>query len=166
MEERYLLKKPDSIKKKKRFGCGIASGKGKTCGKGQDGQMSRSGRKRRAWFEGGQMPLQRRIPKRGFNNYTRKVFQVVDVSVLERLKISEIDPEILKEKGIISHSDRLVKVLGNGDISSTLKVKADAFSKSALEKIKKAGGETAIRSFPIKKKAMCSMTISARYRHG
>ena len=130
--ERYELKRPESFKQKKRLGCGPSSGGGKTCGRGMNGQLSRSGSKRRAWFEGGQMPLQRRVPKRGFNNYTRKAYQIVSLSKLEILGVSEVTPELLAEKRIISHSTRPVKVLGNGDISKSVKIIADAFSQKAI----------------------------------
>ena len=151
MEERYTLKKPDSIKKRKRVGRGHASGSGKTCGRGQNGQMSRSGSTRRPWFEGGQMPLQRRVPKRGFNNYTKKVYQIVNVSSLNIPDVSELKPEDMKARGIIKYSDRLIKVLGSGDIEKAVTVVADAFSASAIEKIKKAGGDAITREFPVKK---------------
>ena len=153
MEERYTLKKPDTIKTRKRVGRGHASGSGKTCGRGQDGQRSRSGSTRRPWFEGGQMPLQRRIPKRGFNNYTKKIYQIVNVSSLNLADAPEMNPEDMKGRGIIKHSDRLVKVLGYGDIDKAVTVVADAFSESAIEKIKKAGGSVIIRKFPVTKES-------------
>ncbi len=152
MEERYSLKRPASLKRRKRIGCGTSSGTGKTSGRGQKGQGSRSGNKRRAWFEGGQMPLQRRLPKRGFKNFTRVSYQVVRLSSIEKLGGGDINPVVLKQKGIIARADSPVKVLGNGDISKPVKVYADAFSKSAMEKIKKAGGEAIIREYPTKTK--------------
>jgi large subunit ribosomal protein L15 len=145
MEEIYFLKKPDSIKRRKRVGRGNSSGHGSQSGKGHDGQLSRAGKKHYAWFEGGQMPLQRRVPKRGFNNYTKKEFQVINISLIEKLGLSEINPEVLKKEGAITRVDRLVKVLGKGEITKAVKVTADAFSGSAIEKIKKAGGEANIR---------------------
>ncbi|MBP7738035.1 MAG: 50S ribosomal protein L15 [Spirochaetes bacterium] len=151
MEEIYLLKKPDCIKRRKRVGRGNSSGHGSQSGKGHDGQLSRAGKKHYAWFEGGQMPLQRRIPKRGFNNYTKKEFQVVNISLLEKLGLSEINPEILKKEGAITRVDKLVKILGKGDITKAVKVTADAYSGSAIEKIKKAGGEANIRKASAKK---------------
>ncbi len=151
MEGMYSLKKPDYIKRRKRVGRGNSSGCGSQSGKGHDGQLGRAGRKRRAWFEGGQMPLQRRVPKRGFNNYTQKEFQVVNVSQLEKLGLSEINPEILKKEGAITRVDKLVKILGKGDITKAVKVTADAYSGSAIEKIKKAGGEANIRKASAKK---------------
>jgi large subunit ribosomal protein L15 len=147
MEEMYVLKKPDSIRKRKRVGRGNGSGHGSQAGKGHDGQLGRSGRKRRAWFEGGQMPLQRRVPKRGFSNYTRKDYQTIDVSSLDKLSAGEIGPDIMKKEGLIAAADGFVKVLGSGSISKAVKVTADAFSGGAADKIKKAGGDTIIRAF-------------------
>ncbi|MBN1495246.1 MAG: 50S ribosomal protein L15 [Spirochaetes bacterium] len=149
MEETYSLKKPASFKNKRRVGRGNGSGRGSQCGKGHDGQLGRSGRKRRAWFEGGQMPLQRRVPKRGFNNFTKKEYQVVNVALIEKMGVPEINPEELKKAGLITKSGRLVKVLGKGEIGKPVKVIADAFSASAIEKIKKAGGEAIVRTFPV-----------------
>jgi large subunit ribosomal protein L15 len=106
---------------------------------------------RRSWFEGGQMPLQRRVPKRGFNNYTKKEFQIVNLSLFEKMGASEINPDVLKKEGAITRVDRLVKVLGKGEITKPVKVTADAFSGTALEKIKKAGGEAIVRTLPVKK---------------
>jgi large subunit ribosomal protein L15 len=151
MEEMYVLKKPESFKRRKRVGRGNSSGHGSQSGKGHDGQLSRSGKKHYAWFEGGQMPLQRRVPKRGFNNYTKKEYQVINVSLLEKLGLAEINPEVLKKEGAITRIERPVKVLGTGDISKAVKVTADAFSGVALEKIKKAGGEAIVRTLPLKK---------------
>ncbi len=150
--ERYELKKPEYIKDRKRVGNGRGSGSGKTCGRGQDGQKSRSGSSRRPWFEGGQMPLQRRVPKRGFNNIFKKQFQLVNVSQLEKLSDAEINPEILQKKGLVKNSQKPVKILGNGEITKGIKVTADAFSQSAIEKIKKAGGDTSVRVLSTQKK--------------
>ncbi|HRZ25305.1 MAG TPA: 50S ribosomal protein L15 [Spirochaetota bacterium] len=144
----YQIKKPDSIKKRKRVGCGPGSGHGKTSCRGQKGQRSRSGYSQQAGFEGGQMPLQRRVPKRGFNNYTRKEFQVVNLSSIDKLGLDSVTPALLVEKRIVNHSDRLIKVLGNGEIKKSVTIVADAFSKSAIEKIKKAGGNPVIRKSP------------------
>ena len=152
MEQKYELKRPDHIKTRKRVGRGNGSGSGAKCGKGQDGQLSRSGRKRRAWFEGGQMPIQRRVPKRGFNNFTKKEYQIVNLSLLEKLGLPEVGPELLRERGAIGHGDRLVKVLGTGEITKAVKVTADAFSKTAVDKIRKAGGEAITRPVPVKPK--------------
>ena len=144
--ELYTLKKPASIKKKKRVGIGPSSGHGKTSCRGHKGQMSRSGSKHRAWFEGGQMPLQRRIPKRGFNNIFKVYYQIVNVSQLEKLEEAEITPEVLVKCGLIDSVSEPVKILGNGEISKGKKVTADAFSASAMEKIKNAGGEAILSS--------------------
>ena len=99
--ERYTIKKPDSIKKKKRVGIGPSSGHGKTSCRGQKGQMSRSGSKHRAWFEGGQMPLQRRVPKRGFNNIFKKEYQIVNISSIEKFEITKLPPKFLKRRGLL-----------------------------------------------------------------
>ena len=151
--ERYEIKKPEYIKTRKRVGHGRGSGTGKTCGRGQDGQKSRSGSSRRPWFEGGQMPLQRRVPKRGFNNIFKKQFQLVNVSQLEKISDSEITPEVLLKNGLIKDSTKLVKVLGNGELAKSFKVSADAFSQTAIDKIKKAGGDITVRELPSKEEA-------------
>ncbi len=149
--ERYEIKKPEYIKGRKRVGHGRGSGSGKTCGRGQDGQKSRSVSSRRPWFEGGQMPLQRRVPKRGFNNIFKKQFQLVNVSQLEKISDSEITPEVLQKNGFIKNSAKLVKILGNGEITKSFKVSADAFSQTAIDKIKKAGGDIAVREISSEK---------------
>ncbi len=151
MEGTYTLKKPDHIKSRKRVGRGNSSGHGSQCCKGHDGQLSRAGKKHYAWFEGGQMPLQRRVPKRGFNNYTKKVFQVINLSQLDKLGVAEVNPELLKKEGAIVRASYPVKILGKGEISRAVKITADAFSATATEKIKKAGGEAIIRVQPQKK---------------
>lgn len=134
-----------ATKKKKRIGRGVGSGHGKTATKGHKGQKSRSGAKHRAWFEGGQMPVQRRLPKFGFTNIFKKQYQTVNVEKLEILatdkKITEVTPEVLKENGLIRSDKGLIKILGNGNISQKINVSAHAFSKSAQEKIEKAGGK-------------------------
>lgn len=144
--ERYTLKKPDCIKKKKRVGCGIGSGHGKTSCRGQKGQLSRSGSKRKPGFEGGQMPLQRRIPKRGFKNLFKVEYQLVNISIFDKLALTEVTAEVLLNKGYIQKIDLPIKILGNGKISKSVKIHADAYSASAAEKIKKAGGEAVIRA--------------------
>ena len=129
---------------KKRLGRGIGSGLGKTSGKGHKGQWARSGGGVRPGFEGGQMPLIRRIPKRGFNNHFRKVYSIVNLSVLENLEAnSVVDMEVLNEKGLIKVIKGSVglKVLGNGTLTKALTVKAACFSASAKEAIEKAGGK-------------------------
>ena len=128
---------------KKRLGRGIGSGLGKTSGKGHKGQWARSGGGVRPGFEGGQMPLIRRIPKRGFNNHFKKVYSIVNLSVLEGLEAnSVVDMEMLNEKGLIKVVKGSIglKVLGNGTLSKALTVKAAGFSATAKEAIEKAGG--------------------------
>ena len=127
-----------STKTKKRIGRGPGSGTGKTAGKGHNGQRSRSGYSRRAGFEGGQMPLVRRLPKRGFTNIFRVEYSVINVGDLAELE-GDISPESLSEHGMIKRG-RLLKVLGDGELETKLNVKAHKFSKSAREKIEKAGG--------------------------
>ena len=129
---------------KKRLGRGIGSGLGKTSGKGHKGQWARSGGGVRPGFEGGQMPLIRRIPKRGFNNHFKKVYSIVNLSVLENMEAnSVVDMTVLAEKGLIKVMKDCIglKVLGNGTLTKALTVKASAFSASAKEAIEKAGGK-------------------------
>ena len=134
-----------SIKNKKRIGRGHGSGLGKTSGRGHKGAGQRSGNKRRAWFEGGQMPLARRLPRRGFTNIFKEEIQIVNISDLNRIeKNSEIDPVVLQENGMIKSSLKPVKILGEGDIDKKLNVTASAFSASAKNKIEKAGGTATI----------------------
>ncbi|MBN2327911.1 MAG: 50S ribosomal protein L15 [Candidatus Omnitrophica bacterium] len=131
-------------KKRKRVGRGPGSGHGKTSSRGHKGQGQRSGFKKRPWFEGGQMPLQRRVPKRGFKSLNKKVFQLVNVVALERFEDGQtVDPAALKQSGLIKNLNTPVKILGNGELSKKLSVQADAFSQSAMDKINKAGGEAA-----------------------
>ena len=128
---------------RKRLGRGIGSGLGKTSGKGHKGQWARSGGGVRPGFEGGQMPLIRRVPKRGFNNHFRKVYSVVNLLVLDKLEAGTVvDINLLNEKGLIKLVKGSVglKVLGNGEVTKALTVKANAFSASAKEAIEKAGG--------------------------
>ena len=134
-----------SIKNKKRIGRGHGSGLGKTSGRGHKGSGQRSGNKRRAWFEGGQMPLARRLPRRGFTNIFKEKVQIVNISDLIRIeKNSEIDPVVLQENGLIRSSLKPVKILGKGDIDKKLDVTASSFSESAKNKIEKAGGTVTI----------------------
>jgi len=131
----------------KRLGRGIGSGLGKTSGKGHKGQWARSGGGVRPGFEGGQMPLIRRIPKRGFNNHFRKEYCIVNISVLESLEANTVvDIDLLNEKGLIKMVKDGVglKVLGNGTLTKALTVKAKSFSASAKEAIEKAGGTAEI----------------------
>ncbi len=126
---------------RKRRGRGPGSGLGKTAGRGHKGQKARSGGNIPAWFEGGQMPLQRRVPRFGFTNIFRKEFQVVNIQDLERLgDVEEVTPEVLYTHRIVRKKKLPIKILGQGDLSKKLVVKVHAFSKSAKEKIEKAGG--------------------------
>jgi large subunit ribosomal protein L15 len=147
MESKYQLKRPDSLKRRKRAGRGMGSGIGKTCGRGQDGQLSRSGSKKRPWFEGGQMPIQRRIPKRGFNNSFKRIYQIVNLSQLSGIDAGDINQKLMKEMGLIKKLGDPVKILGVGDLSKALHIQADAFSNSAKEKIEKAGGKASIKKY-------------------
>jgi len=136
---------PGSVKKKKRIGRGQGSGSGKTAGRGHKGQRSRSGSKIRPWFEGGQMPLQRRVPKRGFTNIFRKQFQIVNLKDLDRVKkAGVISPEVLFDSGVIGNKNIPVKVLGDGELKKAMDVSAHAFSASAKEKIEKSGGKVVV----------------------
>jgi len=128
--------------KKRRLGRGNGSGYGTTAGRGTKGQLARSGHTRRAWFEGGQMPLQRRLPKRGFNNKFRVENQVVNVGDLHAVEEKEITPEVLAEYGMVNLRKGPIKILGDGDAPENLTVVAHKFSKSAEEKITAAGGST------------------------
>jgi large subunit ribosomal protein L15 len=123
---------------KKRVGRGPGSGLGKTAGRGEKGQKSRTGYSSRPGFEGGQMPLIRRVPKRGFTNIWRREYAVVNLSQLAEIE-GDVTPEVLRELGLV-RSGRKVKVLGDGEIGKALRVVADKFSKSAREKIEAAGG--------------------------
>ena len=128
-------------KNRKRVGRGIGSGTGKTSGKGQKGQNSRSGGGVRPWFEGGQMPLQRRLPKRGFTNIFKKYYEIVNLEQLSRcVGIDPVTPEIMKEKGLIKKLGA-VKILGAGELKESLSIHAHKFSKSAQAKIEKSGGK-------------------------
>jgi len=144
MEERYTLKKHASIKSRKRVRHGMSRGNGKTSCRGHKGQMSRSGAKRRAWFEGGQMPLQRRVPKRGFNNLFRLEFAVVNLTELGKIDALEVNRELLLKRGLVRSRGSAIKILGNGSIDKAMTVYADDFSATAREKIEKAGGKAIV----------------------
>lgn len=138
------LKPPrGSRRKPKRVGRGPGSGHGKTATAGNKGQLSRSGPKQYVGFEGGQMPLHRRIPKRGFTNIFRKEYAVVNVGTLGRFE-GEVTPERLQKEGILKNLLRPVKVLGDGEIAKPIVVKAHRFSRAAVEKIARAGGRTEV----------------------
>ena len=136
------LKPPaGALKKGKRLGRGPGSGRGKTAGKGHKGQKSRSGAKIPPTFEGGQMPLQRRLPKRGFTNIFRIEYVIIKVADLSRFEAGTVvDPEKMVENGLISNLRKPVKILSDGELSVALTVKAHKFSKAAQEKITAAGG--------------------------
>jgi large subunit ribosomal protein L15 len=140
------LKGPKGARKKKRrVGCGPGSTRGKTCGRGQNGQRSRSGVSIPPWFEGGQMPLQRRVPKRGFTNIFRVPFQVVNVSDLNRFPAdAEINMDSLLDKGLVKKVKQPVKLLGRGELKHPVKIIIHACSKKAKEIVEKAGGEVRI----------------------
>src|ERR1043165_1043613 len=131
-----------STQKKKRLGRGPGTGLGKTAGRGHKGQKSRSGYSSKTGFEGGQMPLHRRLPKRGFTNIFKKQWIEVSLEALDRSfdANTEITPEVLHKRGIIKKAKHDIVVLGNGNISKALKISAHRFTKSAREKIEKAGG--------------------------
>ena len=136
-----------STRSKKRIGRGQGSGKGGTSTRGHKGQKSRSGYKSKMGFEGGQMPLQRRVPKFGFKNINRKEYKGINISTLQELadakKITKIDLDVLVEAGLV-RKDGLVKILGNGELKAKLNVKAHAFSKSAVTAIEAAAGTVEI----------------------
>jgi large subunit ribosomal protein L15 len=129
-----------SSEKRKRVGRGMGSGMGKTSTRGHKGQRSRSGSRMIRGFEGGQMPLHRRMPKRGFTNIFRKEFSIVNLEVLRALGETTITPDVLRKAGVIK-SKHPVKILGDGELKTALTVHAHKFSKSAQEKITKAGGK-------------------------
>lgn len=135
-----------STKNTKRLGRGPGTGWGRTSGRGNKGAGQRSGNKKRAWFEGGQMPLLRRLPKKGFSNYRfRKEFQIVNLTTLEIIGKNKIDANILVEHGVIKSAYEPLKILGNGDLKKAVEVSASAFSKTAVEKIEKAGGKVIVQ---------------------
>lgn len=134
-----------SKRESKRIGRGHGSGQGKTAGKGHKGQKARSGGGVRPGFEGGQMPLTQRIPKRGFNNIFADKVVALNVSDLERFNDGiTVDAEILKAAGLVKGKYDAIKILGNGELTKNLTVKANAFSASAKEKIEKAGGKAEV----------------------
>ncbi|MGM0461951.1 MAG: 50S ribosomal protein L15 [Fibrobacterota bacterium] len=138
-----------SVKKAKRVGRGNGSGLGKTAGRGHNGARSRSGYTHKPYFEGGQLPIIKRLPKRGFTNPFKKEFQIVNLPDLENAaakdpSMVDFDPSGMAAAGLIKHENKPVKILGRGDIASAVTVKADAFSKSAEEKITKAGGKVEV----------------------
>jgi large subunit ribosomal protein L15 len=143
MELNNLQPAKGSVKTRKRIGRGQGSGRGGTSTRGHKGQKSRSGYSRKIGFEGGQMPLQRRVPKYGFKNINRIEYKGINISTLQELadkkKLKKIDVQTLMEAGLVSKND-LVKILGNGELKTKLDVKAHAFSKSAVQAIESLQG--------------------------
>ncbi|MBR2588021.1 MAG: 50S ribosomal protein L15 [Bacilli bacterium] len=137
---------PGAIKAKKRVGRGPGSGTGKTAGRGENGQNSRSGGGVRIGFEGGQTPLFRRLPKRGFTNARfKKVYAVINLDDLNRFEDgADVSPEILKDMGLIKNMQDGLKVLGNGKLEKKLNIKANKFSKTAIKEIEKLGGKAEV----------------------
>ena len=134
-----------SVKNKKRIGRGNGSGSGKTSGRGHKGSGQRSGNKKRPWFEGGQMPLARRLPRRGFKNIFREEFQIVNICDIVKIqKVSKVDPVILNENGLIRSALKPVKILGKGEIDVKINITASSFSEAAKNKIENAGGTVTI----------------------
>ena len=141
MKLHTLPKIEGSTHRHKRLGCGRSSGHGKTSGRGHKGMKARSGGGVRPGFEGGQMPLYRKLPHRGFNNVNRVEFAVVNLSQIDKCEGTEIDRNALVKAGYVRQADLLVKVLGNGEITRAVTVSAQAFSASAKAKIEAAGGK-------------------------
>ena len=147
------LKPPAGQKRnKKRIGRGMGSGRGKTATRGSKGARAISGYSIMRGFEGGQMPLHRRLPKRGFTNIFKKHYAIVNLSSLDKLEGDDFNPERMMELGIVRKMRDGVKVLGSGDITRKIRVEAHLFSKSAMEKIQKAGGEAAVIGADAEKK--------------
>lgn len=145
MKLHELTATPGAVKKARRIGRGHGSGWGKTAGKGHKGQKARAGHGMRPGFEGGQMPLQRRIPKRGFNNIFASTIVAVNVSALEKFENGAVvDAQALIDAGIIKNAHDGIKILSNGDLTKSLTVKANAFSEAAKTKIEAAGGKAEV----------------------
>ena len=137
----FNLRAPAGAHKGRKYlGRGSSSGHGKTSTRGSKGQTSRAGRHFYLGFEGGQSPLIRKMPKRGFNSIFRKEYQIINLANLAKIKETVINPELLRSKGLIKDKNKLVKILGEGVIKNPVTIQAHAFSKKALEEIKKAGG--------------------------
>jgi len=136
---------PGSIKNRKRVGRGAGSGLGKSSGRGDKGAQQRSGYKRRPWFEGGQMALARRLPKRGFTNLFRKEFQIVNLEAIENLGLDTVDAQILADNGLVRSALKPIKILADGELKLKVTVTASAFSESAKEQIEQAGGTATIQ---------------------
>ena len=141
----FNLKAPKGAHKGRKYlGRGSGSVHGKTSTRGSKGQTSRAGRHFYLGFEGGQSPLIRKMPKRGFTNIFKKEFQIVNLADLAKLKEAAINPQLLEDKGLIKDKNKLVKVLGEGSIKNAITVSANAFSKKAAEEIVKAGGKAEV----------------------
>jgi len=136
---------PGSTKNRKRVGRGAGSGLGKSSGRGDKGAQQRSGYKRRPWFEGGQMALARRLPKRGFTNLFRKEFQIVNLKAIENLGLDTVDAQILADNGLVRSALKPIKILADGELKRKVTVTASAFSESAKEQIEQAGGTATIQ---------------------
>jgi large subunit ribosomal protein L15 len=147
MKQNALKPTPGSRKNRKRVGRGPGSGGGKTSGRGENGQKSRSGYSQKRGFEGGQMPLKRRVPKRGFTNIFRVEYRTVNVDRLNELPAgSEVTPEFLQKLGLLRKGKSPVKVLGNGELTIALTVRAHKYTGSAVQKIEAAGGKAEVIS--------------------
>jgi large subunit ribosomal protein L15 len=141
------IRRPAGNKKpRNRRGRGPGSGNGKTAGRGHKGQGARSGAKKRAWFEGGQMPIQRRLPKRGFKNHFSIEYQVINLRDLEKLETTQVSVETLWEKGLLKSPDAPVKLLGDGSVTKSYSVEVHKASKSAAAAITAAGGTLSLKS--------------------
>ena len=136
---------PGSTKNRKRVGRGHGSGLGRSSGRGDKGAQQRSGFKRRPWFEGGQMALARRLPKRGFTNIFRKEFQIVNLEAIESLGLDTVDAQILADNGLVRSALKPIKILGDGGLKLKVNISASAFSTSAIDQIEKAGGTATIQ---------------------
>jgi large subunit ribosomal protein L15 len=136
---------PGSTKNRKRVGRGPGSGLGRSSGRGDKGAQARSGFKRRPWFEGGQMALARRLPKRGFTNLFRKEFQIVNLEAIEKLGLDTVDAQILADNGLVRSALKPIKILANGEFKLKVTVTASAFSESAKEQIEQAGGTATVQ---------------------
>ena len=136
---------PGSTKNRKRVGRGAGSGLGRSSGRGDKGAQQRSGFKRRPWFEGGQMALARRLPKRGFTNLFRKEFQIVNLEAIENLGLDTVDAQILADNGLVRSALKPIKILADGELKLKVTVTASAFSESAKEQIEQAGGTDTVQ---------------------
>ena len=136
---------PGSTKNRKRVGRGAGSGLGRSSGRGDKGAQQRSGFKRRPWFEGGQMALARRLPKRGFTNLFRKEFQIVNLEAIENLGLDTVDAQILADNGLVRSALKPIKILADGELKLKVTVTASAYSESAKEQIEQAGGTATVQ---------------------